>query len=155
MLTVQAAAYARPTIQLLLPLRDNYIPEVNQNEVITSQELQEQKDFLDAIFNTPVFQRARQFLISKGYLTESNFRSTFEEIWFGQYSRASGRVGSSGFEHVFLGEINNGVSGFHNWISFALEEAKGDLNYHGYLEFADFGRVRYFICIKQVRLAKR
>jgi poly(U)-specific endoribonuclease len=123
----------------MLRLYDNYIPEVSSNEVVTDQERQEENAFLDAVFATPVFQQTRQFLISKKFLTEANFRTEFYRIWFGLYSRSSGRVGSSGFEHVFLGELNNGVSGFHNWVYFNNEEGNGNMNYHGYLDYKSFG----------------
>jgi len=40
---------------------------------------------------------------------------------------------SSGFEHVFVGEIKEDqVVGFHNWITFYLQEKKGLIDYHGY-----------------------
>ncbi|CAK9205235.1 unnamed protein product [Sphagnum jensenii] len=39
------------------------------------------------------------------------------------------------FEHVFVGEIKQQaeVSGFHNWIQFYMEEAKGTVKYLGYV----------------------
>jgi len=40
---------------------------------------------------------------------------------------------SSGFEHVFVGEIKGeDVVGFHNWICFYLQEKSGNIDYHGY-----------------------
>lgn len=140
LLTVDPAAFQKNTIALLLKLHDNYIPAVGSAEQITAEETAEEEAFLDAVFATPLFQKTRAFLISKGYLTETNFRDTFHQIWFGQYSRSGSTLGSSGFEHVFLGELKSGeVSGFHNWLYFNREESNSNLNYRGYLDYASFG----------------
>jgi poly(U)-specific endoribonuclease len=59
------------------------------------------------------------------------------------YSRGGGRIGSSGFEHVFLTEIKKGqVSGLHNWIYFNDAEKKNEANYLGYMKKIDLGNVR-------------
>ena len=56
------------------------------------------------------------------------------KIWFDLYRREGSRD-SSGFEHVFVGEVKDGdVSGFHNWIQFYLEEKRGNLDYRGYIK---------------------
>ena len=61
----------------------------------------------------------------------TTFKSELRRYWFRRYSRSSGlAVDSSGFEHVFVGEVKNGkVSGFHNWIQFYDQEKKGNLQY--------------------------
>lgn len=42
---------------------------------------------------------------------------------------------SSGFEQVFVGKVRNGeIIGFHNWIRFYMEEAKGMVDYRGYIK---------------------
>ncbi|PIO27553.1 hypothetical protein AB205_0086710 [Aquarana catesbeiana] len=54
-------------------------------------------------------------------------------MWFGLFTRTKGPLDSSGFEHIFLGEIHGGkISGFHNWIRFYLLEKAGQLNYLSY-----------------------
>jgi len=140
LLTVNPAAYDLETVKLVKALHDNYIASTAQNENVTPAELQEEAALLDAVFATPVFERARTFLINKGFLTESTFQSTFQKIWFGQYSRTSGVAGSSGFEHVFMGELKSGVSGYHNWIFFDQSENLAEnLNYLGYMNYGSFG----------------
>ena len=67
-------------------------------------------------------------------------RANIEEIWFTFYSRSGATLGSSGFEHSFVGELDEGdVSGFHNWVSFLREEEAGNVNYMGYVEYTDLG----------------
>jgi poly(U)-specific endoribonuclease len=76
------------------------------------------------------------------------FKKLLYKIWFELYSRSrNGKKDSSGFEHVFVGEVKetkdvNGkatgkkeVSGFHNWIQFYYEEKKGtSIDYKGYIK---------------------
>jgi poly(U)-specific endoribonuclease len=58
--------------------------------------------------------------------------------WLELYNRTrGGPKDSSGFEHVFCGEVREGkISGFHSWIRFYLEERKGVsvLDYRGYIK---------------------
>jgi len=66
--------------------------------------------------------------------SSSDFKRLLYKIWFELYRR-SGAKDSSGFEHVFSGEIKKGqVTGFHNWIKFYLEEKSGNLDYYGYIK---------------------
>lgn len=64
------------------------------------------------------------------------------------YARGGKRIGSSGFEHIFLGEIKNTeISGLHNWIYFDNEERNHRANYLGYLKKIDLGNVsRNSVC---------
>lgn len=56
-----------------------------------------------------------------------------------------GKIGSSGFEHVFLSEVKNGtVMGLHNWIYLSEVEKSGDLDYKGWSKKIDLGNVRIF-----------
>jgi len=159
LLTVQPSAYTKPTIEKLLPLHNNYVATVGNVEVVTSQETQEETAFLDAIMPTNVMKKAEKFLVDKGLISTrrrlSNgsyrnnptaFREAIHQIWFGLYSRGNGTLGSSGFEHVFLGEIKQEkVQGFHNWIFFSKEEQNNNLNYKGkigpYVSLGNKGRI--------------
>jgi len=96
-------------------------------------------DFIDAVFATPIMQRTQEFLASKGL---PSGRSNFVQIWVDQYSRCSSTRGSSGLEHILMGELNNGVSGFHNWVFFAKGEEAGDVVYRSATDFVEFGDVR-------------
>lgn len=104
------------------------------SESFTSAQIVEQDAFLQQIMSTSVMKELFKFLQGKAwYSTETEFTSDLKKMWFGLYSRASGKLDSSGFEHIFAGEIkSNKVSGFHNWVQFYLNEKKGLLNYYSY-----------------------
>lgn len=131
---VPKAILARPTYAKLLSLFDNYVLSVNETEQVTTQEKAEETAFLDTLYQTDVMKAAHRFLVDKG-LSVSNtvsFKDQLRSIWFGLYQRSPGKQGSSGFEHVFLGELKNGISGLHSWVRYATEEAKGNVNFLGY-----------------------
>lgn len=71
-----------------------------------------------------------------------NFKRWMRNLWFGMYSRVRGNQGSSGFEHVFLGEEKNGISGLHSWFRYKFEEDAGNMNYLGYSRTLSMGKVR-------------
>uniref|UniRef100_A0A0R3RVS1 Endoribonuclease n=1 Tax=Elaeophora elaphi TaxID=1147741 RepID=A0A0R3RVS1_9BILA len=63
------------------------------------------------------------------------FRAWIRQLWFGRYSRKFRFIDSSGFEHVFVGELKNDeVNGMHSWLRFYLLErnASQQFDYHGY-----------------------
>ena len=64
----------------------------------------------------------------------SDFLKEIKRLWFDLYSR-HGRNDSSGFEHVFVGEVSdNEVIGFHNWIQLYNEEKMNKFNYKGFIK---------------------
>ena len=67
--------------------------------------------------------------LASGNLNE--FREELYKYWFQLYSRSrNGPLESSGFEHVFLGEIRAGgdaVTGYHNWVKFYTNERDGEI----------------------------
>lgn len=140
LLTVSPSAYARTTIEKLKTLHDNYNPDKTVRESYTLEEEREIDEFIDAIFNTPIMQATQEYLRSKNL---PNGRDSFHELWFELYTRGNGIISSCGFEHVFIGEYDDGgVSGFHNWEQFAIEENRDLINYLGYMDFLDLGSVK-------------
>jgi hypothetical protein len=64
---------------------------------------------------------------------EEAFVKMISHAWFGFYRRDEG-VDSCGFEHVFVGELDDGhVKGLHNWLQTMVEESRGDLDYLGFV----------------------
>lgn len=82
-------------------------------------------------------------------MVEADRTSQFDllnKIWFDMYARAGGKVGSSGFEHVFLNEMKYGSPiGLHNWIYYYHKEnrtgSKHDVDYKGYMDNLVLGNV--------------
>ncbi|XP_066154839.1 endoribonuclease CG2145-like isoform X3 [Euwallacea fornicatus] len=142
LLKIDDQAFQTSSVATLVLLYNNYFLEAEQNEVYTGQERIEENNFLDSMLVTPVMQHTRNFLNQKGKIGKDpkEFRDLLRQIWFFMYSRGKGRIGSSGFEHVFLAEIkNNQVSGLHNWVYFNAEESRGKANYLGYMKKIDLG----------------
>lgn len=136
--SVNSEALKRPTYKLFLALLDNYKSETGQSETITAHESRETWDFLKAIMQTAPMQLCHKYLLAKGAddvpEDTNEFIKLLYSIWFDLYRRETSRD-SSGFEHVFVGEVKDDkISGFHNWIQFYLEEKKGDLDYRGYVK---------------------
>jgi len=136
---VDSSAFRRPTYKAFIALLDNYSANTGVAEVVTSHEKKENKTFLNAIMQTGPMQFCHKYCCANNSdvpRSINKFIDLLHNIWFDLYFRQhGGRPDSSGFEHVFVGEIKNGeVSGFHNWIMLYLEEMKGNLNYKGYIK---------------------
>lgn len=137
---VDKAALKRPTYSAFMALLDNYKGQVGEVESVTTHEKNENRTFLKAIMQTAPMQLCHKYLHAKkpGEIPSdaTEFMDLLNKTWFDLYrrSRGGGRD-SSGFEHVFVGEVKNGsVTGFHNWIQFYMEEKKGNLDYRGYIK---------------------
>mmetsp|Transcript_20485 Transcript_20485/g.31596 ORF Transcript_20485/g.31596 Transcript_20485/m.31596 type:complete len:393 (+) Transcript_20485:55-1233(+) len=134
----------RPTFTTFVALLNNYSTYTGEEEDVTEQELQENRAFLNEVMKTAPMKYCHQYCIAKGCTykgkeisgSESEFKRILNSIWFELYSRSGRRnMDSSGFEHVFVGEVKNGqVSGFHNWIMFYLEEKRGNVDFRGYIK---------------------
>ncbi|XP_028762327.1 poly(U)-specific endoribonuclease-B-like isoform X2 [Neltuma alba] len=129
--------FRKPTFARFCSLLDNYNPQQGYKEVVTSEERQEQAAFIEEISRTAPIKYLHKYLVSKGIASGSyqDFKRLISSLWFELYSRGGTSGSSSAFEHVFVGEIkqNGEVSGFHNWLQFYLEEAKGRVDYQGYI----------------------
>ncbi|XP_034389663.1 poly(U)-specific endoribonuclease-A [Cyclopterus lumpus] len=131
----EEALFSRPTYAALLAVLDNYDRMTGQIEDFSPQQLAEQEAFLkETMSNTELGRELFAFLYTKGiYASEEEFIQDLKMMWFGLYSRNNNMMDSSGFEHIFAGEVKGGkVSGFHNWIQFYLLEKRGKLNYYSH-----------------------
>jgi len=137
---VDAQVWQRPTYKAFTALLDNYIAATGAAESVTDSERAEVQAFLDAVMQTAPMQFCHLYCHKHKPdavpSSQAGFKKLLHSIWFDLYRRErGGRLDSSGFEHVFIGEVKNGdVSGFHNWIQFYLEEKKGTLDYRGYIK---------------------
>ena len=130
---------SRPTYRAFCALLDNYIAETGVAESVSDSERSEVKTFLRAIMETAPMQFCHKYCRANSENVPSDkegFIDMLHKIWFQLYGRSRGvRDDSSGFEHVFIGEVKGGkVSGFHNWIQLYNEEKKGALDYRGYIK---------------------
>ncbi|KAI4905750.1 hypothetical protein NFI96_018687 [Prochilodus magdalenae] len=131
----EASLFSKPTFKAFIALLDNYVRNTGTAESVPSQEVQEQETFLrEAMQNTNVGRELYGFLSSQGFYSSwDEFLLDLKNMWFGLYSRNNGQLDSSGFEHIFAGEIKDGkVSGFHNWVRFYQLEQQGLLNYYSH-----------------------
>ncbi|NXS10222.1 ENDOU endoribonuclease, partial [Neodrepanis coruscans] len=128
---VNEELFSKPTYSSFIKLLDNYQRATGREEEVTAEELREQENFLERVMETQLMKRLFTFLHEKNrYSSQQEFLDDLKEMWFGLYSRGDGEQDSSGFEHVFSGEVKKGkVSGFHNWIRFYLLEKQGAVNY--------------------------
>uniref|UniRef100_A0A1I7XWE5 Endoribonuclease n=1 Tax=Steinernema glaseri TaxID=37863 RepID=A0A1I7XWE5_9BILA len=135
---VNESIFKKPVYQALMSTyqQNLFTPEVCSTEPQMSGPRKELfQGVLRTLVNTPVFHAAFEYLQAEG-ITQKPFEKFLSELftfWFGSYSRCRGTKGSSGWEHVFVGEWNHHkVSGHHSWVHYYLLEKEGLINYHGY-----------------------
>uniref|UniRef100_A0A8C3HIV1 Uridylate-specific endoribonuclease n=1 Tax=Chrysemys picta bellii TaxID=8478 RepID=A0A8C3HIV1_CHRPI len=131
---VNEKLFSKPTYASFIKLLDNYQRMMGRGEAFSAEQLKEQENFLQEVMKTELMKQLYSFLHKKKrYSTQEEFVSDLKEMWFGLYSRGKDEGDSSGFEHVFSGEVKKGkVSGFHNWIRFYLLEKQGLVDYHSH-----------------------
>lgn len=141
--TVNSQAFDIPTIAKVITIYDNYKLDTRENEYISPAQRNEESLLVDTFLSTNVMSAAMRFLADKGFIAKDYYayKDALRKIWFNLYSRGDGKIGSTGFEHVFLTELKLGteVSGLHNWIYFNAEEVKKRANYLGYIKKVDLG----------------
>jgi poly(U)-specific endoribonuclease len=140
--TVNGNILNRPIYQKLKALYENYNPDTLQEEDHTRAEQTEEREFLAELMKTRVIQETYAFVKQQNYFkgTQQDFSNLLNELWFSVYSRGMRIKGSSGFEHVFLGEKKEGkVQGFHSWLYFFFLEKRNELNYLGHIKNVDLG----------------
>ncbi|EOA18713.1 hypothetical protein CARUB_v10007291mg [Capsella rubella] len=136
---VSDEVFRKPTFARFCSLLDNYNPNEGYKEVVTEEERQEQAAFIEEISRTAMIKYLHKYLVLKDVAPGSyqEFKRMLTSLWFDLYGRGGTSGSSSAFEHVFVGEIKQSggeqVSGFHNWLQFYLEEAKGTVDYQGYI----------------------
>jgi len=139
---VDTSILRKPVYKKLSALYENYDSDVAVKEDRTRAEQTEENAFLAEIMKSKVMAKTLSFLKKKKLFTKSSneFQRLLKELWFDVYSRGKRILGSSGFEHVFLGEKKAGkVQGFHNWVYFQHLEKQNKLNYLGHWEKVDLG----------------
>lgn len=129
------------TVQKMRALFNNYELDTSVNEHSTALEKNEENDFIDELLRTNVMRTLMQYLQTKNTVSSDpkTHKELLKTIWFTMYSRGQGRIGSSGFEHVFMAENkNNTIIGLHNWI-YMSEMEKSRLDYKGWIKKLDLG----------------
>lgn len=105
---VDQSVLRRPMYEAFIALLDNYSAETGIEEVVTDTERAEVKHFLHAVMETKPMQFCHRYCHAKNPdlvpSSRSGFVDLLQEIWFDLYRRETSRD-SSGFEHVFVGEI--------------------------------------------------
>ena len=142
---VDESIWHRPTYKRFAALLDNYHAQVGKAEIMTAQDRTEINSFLDAVMQTAPMQLCHEYCHAhrpdRVSAHPDAFSKLLHKIWFELYRREhGGELDSSGFEHVFVGEIHQdadkkkSVIGFHNWINFYKEEQRGHIDYRGYIK---------------------
>ncbi|XP_040834971.1 LOW QUALITY PROTEIN: poly(U)-specific endoribonuclease [Ochotona curzoniae] len=132
---VNEELFSKPTYAAFIRLLNNYQPATGHREHMGAQQLAEQQAFLREVMKTAIMREFCDFLLQQNrYDSEQELVDDLHNMWFGLYSRSGEERDSSGFEHVFSGEIKKGkVTGFHNWIRFYLQEKEGLVDYFSHV----------------------
>lgn len=132
-----------------IKLLNNYYFDNKKSEVKTRSEQIEIEQFIDRVLATEVMAITRNYLKDRLnlQLSATDFAVNLKKIWFDSYTNYFGDFAlqdASGFEHIFVGEgkyhqerktsnrIIGGISGYHSWLKFYLDEQEQKVNYLGH-----------------------
>lgn len=118
--SVDNTIFQRPTYKTFVALLDNYSAECGEAENLSNAERMEISAFLSAILQTAPMQFCHKYCHAKNPsgvpASLGEFRKLLFKIWFELYNRSrGGRADSSGFEHVFTGEIKVRKTNKRSW----------------------------------------
>ncbi|KHJ97400.1 endoribonuclease XendoU [Oesophagostomum dentatum] len=119
---VDPKVFDRPSYKQFFEMMDNFYKELGKAEPRVSKR---EINFGQTLFPGHPFAES-----------PSTFRSSMKQLWFDHYSRALGVLDSSGFEHIFMGEVKGReVFGMHNWVRFFWLEGNSaeNFDYKGYI----------------------
>ncbi|MEL6786767.1 MAG: hypothetical protein AAFO76_05000 [Cyanobacteria bacterium J06607_15] len=162
------------TYQSLIALLDNYRFDNQKSEIVTRGEKAEIEQFIDDVCQTEAIEIARTYLRQELQVdfTAVDFAARLKTIWFDLYDNYFGDLptrDSSAFEHIFVGEgkydysaiadrkISGGISGYHSWIKFYLDEQQQKANYlgHNYSIEGNLGVDNPYVVTVQMRWRDR
>lgn len=128
-----------PTMKAFIDLSDNFKAPVNVDDNLGVEYINEKEEFLNSVMDTKIMKITEDWMIAQGIFEGSNLtlHDVVDHIWFQQYagSHSSGVLDSTGFEHTFVGQINEErVLGLHNWIHFYELEQAGNVTYTDYVD---------------------
>jgi poly(U)-specific endoribonuclease len=121
---VQIPDAKKRTYDLVRALFDNYALDEQDPEVETPQEREEVHNLLLAVVDSAPMQVAREYVerSTDTVISTDRWYATLLELWFRRFSQG-GDPDLSGFEHVFVGEQEQGkVQGYHFWYKFYLDD---------------------------------
>lgn len=147
-----------PTYVSFIRLLNNYCFDNQKSEIFTKPEKAEIEQFIEAILATEAIAIARNYIVDRlnFNFSPTDFALNIKKIWFDTYTNYFGDLvikDASGFEHIFVGEGKyrpdretgdrtiGGISGYHSWLKFYLDEQQQKVNYlgHNYQLQGDIG----------------
>ncbi|KAK5968711.1 G protein-coupled receptor [Trichostrongylus colubriformis] len=139
---VNESLFQRPVYATLIDVfnKNLFTPEVcTAEQAMTGFRKATLQQVFDTWTATDVFNLAFQYLQKKKYSHATDMatlKAFLWNLWFGTYSRCNGAIGSSGWEHVFVGEWKGTtIDGQHDWTRYYLLQKADHINYHGYYSY--------------------